>query len=162
RVSLIVADLLVLCVTWHHTYGTVKMFRHVASQDKRSLASTLLRDGTIYFVTLLILNVLHVIFTVTSFPHLMQVAQVAEDSFGAASVLVQFLEPLTAVLTWRLLINLQEVKQGFGGSSHSVTQVSDVLFQPRTEGNVETFIGSLGVQISFLGDGSEDGDTYES
>ncbi|TBU42123.1 hypothetical protein BD309DRAFT_866963 [Dichomitus squalens] len=129
------------------------MFRHVASQDKRSLASTLLRDGTIYFVTLLILNVLHVIFTVTS---------VAEDSFGAASVLVQFLEPLTAVLTWRLLINLQEVKQGFGGSSHSVTQVSDVLFQPRTEGNVETFIGSLGVQISFLGDGSEDGDTYES
>ena len=51
-VSVILADLLVLSVTWYQTYETVRMSRRVAGQDKRTLASTLLRDGTWYNLVL--------------------------------------------------------------------------------------------------------------
>ncbi|TBU52783.1 hypothetical protein BD310DRAFT_939446 [Dichomitus squalens] len=51
RFSLVAADLLVLCITWYRTHETVKMSRHIAPDRTRpSFASTLLRDGTTYFL----------------------------------------------------------------------------------------------------------------
>ncbi|KAL1951291.1 hypothetical protein VTO73DRAFT_440 [Trametes versicolor] len=63
-----------------------------------SFASTLLQDGLLYFVVLLILNTLHLIFTMLS---------IVGDSQSPASYLTIFTEPLTAVLIARFLLDLQ-------------------------------------------------------
>ena len=67
---------------------------------------------------------------------------------------------LTAILTWRFLINLQEAERRVGYSSHVATHLSDVVFQERAEGNVETFVGSLGGELSLPGDDMQDEDIH--
>ncbi|TBU42117.1 hypothetical protein BD309DRAFT_866959 [Dichomitus squalens] len=112
------------------------MSRHVASQDKRSFSSILLRDGA----TLLILSILHVVFTVNS---------IDTNEVGVASVLPLFEEPLTSILTWRFLINLQKAKNRLASSSCSMAQMSDPCFvlQPPVADNFDGFIGSLGARL---------------
>jgi len=51
------ADALVLLVTWRVTYKVVKLDRSL--QGNSSLASLFLRDGSLYFGVLLILNILN-------------------------------------------------------------------------------------------------------
>ncbi|KAJ8487771.1 hypothetical protein ONZ51_g3950 [Trametes cubensis] len=60
---------------------------------KTSLLQLLLRDGTIYFVILLILNVLQIIVRITA----------------QANFITTFEEPLTAILISRFLMNLREI-----------------------------------------------------
>ncbi|TBU28279.1 hypothetical protein BD311DRAFT_722757 [Dichomitus squalens] len=142
RASLVLADLLVLCVTWYQTYETVKVSRRdLADLAKPTFASTLLRDGTIYFLTLLMLNVLHMIFSLTSIG--------SNNVFDLASVIPYFEEPLTSILTSRFLVNLQQVKHRLAGSSRSLSQMSEPAFQPQASRNMNGFIGSLGAQLSF-------------
>ena len=46
RSTLIVADTLVLCLTWHRTYQTLKASRQTSAHtSRRTFAGTLLRDG---------------------------------------------------------------------------------------------------------------------
>lgn len=46
RSSLIASDLMVLCITWYHTYETAKLsLRTEVGQGKRTFASILLLDG---------------------------------------------------------------------------------------------------------------------
>ncbi|TBU39623.1 hypothetical protein BD309DRAFT_1083290 [Dichomitus squalens] len=123
------------------------MSRQVGGQDQRTFAGTLLRDGTSYFLTLLILNVLHIIFTSTS---------VAESGLGTQSVIPRLEEPLTSILTARFLINLQKVHRKLAASSRSLSQMSDVAFQPHVAENIHGFVGSLGSQLSFGEDDVED------
>ena len=49
RVPLIVADLIVIVVTWVTTYKITIASRNVLSQNCPSLSELLLRDGTMYF-----------------------------------------------------------------------------------------------------------------
>ena len=69
---------------------------------------------------------------------------------------------LTSVFTSRFLINLQKVKHRQTGSSQSLSQVSDLAFEPSATRTMDGFIGSLGAQLSFgeedhVEGGSEDG-----
>ena len=48
RVSLIVADLIVLGVTWHATYRMTRLARVVGEQSMHTFSGTLLLDGTSY------------------------------------------------------------------------------------------------------------------
>ncbi|TBU29476.1 hypothetical protein BD311DRAFT_756743 [Dichomitus squalens] len=153
RFSLMAADLLVLCVTWYQTYETVKMSRRFApGQETQSLASILLHDGTSYFLILLILNVLHVAFTLSS---------VANDPFSPSSVVILIEEPLTSVLTSRFLINLQLAKRRQEGSLESTSEGTELAFQPQTSSShhIDGFIKSMGGQLSFDHDSVEEDDT---
>ncbi|EJF59670.1 hypothetical protein DICSQDRAFT_171847 [Dichomitus squalens LYAD-421 SS1] len=125
---------------------TLKVHRRseAGGQNKRTFAGTLLRDGTIYFATLLILNILHIAFTVGS---------VAPAAFTATSVIPDFEEPLTAILTSRFLINLQEVKQKLSGSSRSMS-TSDLAFRSDAPGGVPG--STFGAQLVFPGDDAEE------
>ncbi|TFK84742.1 hypothetical protein K466DRAFT_601756 [Polyporus arcularius HHB13444] len=99
RVPLIVADVLLIYVTWTKlsSRGAMTTIR----QSKRlSLSDILLRDGTIYFVVLFMLNLLHLVFSVTA---------VIADSGG--SYLSVFTSPVTAILISRFLLELQEANQ---------------------------------------------------
>ena len=48
RVGVIIADAIVLCVTWYTTYRSHSILRHALVRptgEKRTFSSTLLRDG---------------------------------------------------------------------------------------------------------------------
>ncbi|TBU54391.1 hypothetical protein BD310DRAFT_78729 [Dichomitus squalens] len=151
RLSLIGADLFVLCVTWYKTRETVRISRtHMHRKTSITFAGCLLRDGTIYFLTLLTLSVLHVAFTLTS---------VAEHGFyDTTSIIVQLEEPLTSVLTARFLIDLQKVKKRLGDPSLSMSSISDLAAQPSLSRDINDFVTAFGGQIAFY---EEDGEQVE-
>ncbi|TBU39942.1 hypothetical protein BD309DRAFT_871283 [Dichomitus squalens] len=92
----------------------------------------LLHSGTVYFVTLSILNCLHLVFTVLSL-----------DSNGlqSTSALTAFTIPLSAILISRFLLHLQSASLrdvGFIASSHATST--------NPEGSIifDRVVGSLG------------------
>ncbi|OJT14268.1 hypothetical protein TRAPUB_9180 [Trametes pubescens] len=89
RISLIVGDALVLAVTWWKTYRLKRAAD--AARVKTSIIELLLHDGTIYFGTMLVLNVLHIIINF--------VEQV--------SFMGDIADVLTSILVSRLLMNLR-------------------------------------------------------
>ncbi|KAI0704490.1 hypothetical protein C8T65DRAFT_653709 [Cerioporus squamosus] len=96
RSSLILADIILIIITW----WTIPK-RHVTAREPRSfLARTLLLDGTVYFIMLLILNSLHITFTLLSI-----------FGTGGASNMTAFTEPVTSVLTARFLLDIQEASR---------------------------------------------------
>ncbi|EJF58123.1 hypothetical protein DICSQDRAFT_173216 [Dichomitus squalens LYAD-421 SS1] len=146
RSSLIASDLVVLFVTWYRTYQTAKL--SLRSLRKESFAGILLLDGTIYFMVLLVLSVLQMTFTLTG---------VAEGGTTLFTSVISFIEePLTAILTSRFLIDLQNAQCKLAGSSRSVS-FGELAFEPQTSRNTSRIIGSLGVQLSFR-DGFQDGE----
>ena len=50
RGSLIIADLIVIIVTWVTTYKTAAASRGVLNHTQPTLSGLLLRDGTLYFM----------------------------------------------------------------------------------------------------------------
>ncbi|OJT11720.1 hypothetical protein TRAPUB_11782 [Trametes pubescens] len=89
RISLIVGDALVLAVTWWKTYRLKRAAD--AARVKTFIVELLLRDGTIYFGTMLVLNVLHIIINF--------VEQV--------SFMGDIADVLTSILVSRFLMNLR-------------------------------------------------------
>ncbi|KAI1795344.1 hypothetical protein LXA43DRAFT_1090993 [Ganoderma leucocontextum] len=101
-----------------------------------TFSSLLLRDGTIYFLILLILNTLHLTFTLLSVVH----------TSSPVSYITLFTEPITAVLVSRFLLDLQEVNRGIESGSQSATN-SDSVSQTGTIAFARV-VGSLGSMIA--------------
>ncbi|KAI0689448.1 hypothetical protein C8T65DRAFT_746165 [Cerioporus squamosus] len=96
RTCLISADLLLVVTTWW------KLSRgSTQHRQKGSFVYVLLRDGTIYFIALLVLNALHLTLTLLSHTQALQ----------SVSVVTLFTEPLTGILVSRFLLNLQSANQ---------------------------------------------------
>ncbi|KAM5536323.1 hypothetical protein V8D89_010015, partial [Ganoderma adspersum] len=151
RVSLIAADLVVVAVTWFSTYRTVTMSRTVLNRDNPTFSGLLLRDGTLYFIVLLAMNVLHLAFSTSSI-------LITPDG-GGVSFMTQFAEPLTSILISRFMMNLQEARMGMSGSTSGGggRTVSLVQFG-RIVGSIgEPLEQSMAEQDLYLGDneGSE-------
>ncbi|TBU29444.1 hypothetical protein BD311DRAFT_720632 [Dichomitus squalens] len=152
RSSVIASNLVVLCVTWLRTYETAKL--SLRRLGKRSFASILLLDGTMYFLPLLVLSTLQMTFTLIGVSGagvswcLADNLQVDDNAHFPTSVIVYLEEPLTSILTSRFLIDLQKAQRKLAGSSRSVS-LGEIAFQPQSSGNTSRFIGSLGAQISF-------------
>ncbi|KZT70574.1 hypothetical protein DAEQUDRAFT_764460 [Daedalea quercina L-15889] len=107
RVSVIAADAMVLLVTWRHLRGTLKSQR--IGTNRISLGLLLLRDGTLYFVLLLLLNIAQII---------------AVLDFGQNfDPIPDFILPLTSVIIARFILNLRRFSQSTGDplESHSWT-----------------------------------------
>ncbi|TFK79705.1 hypothetical protein K466DRAFT_415623 [Polyporus arcularius HHB13444] len=134
RVPLIVADVLLIYITWTKLGSRV--------HTRLSLSDILLRDGIKYFVVLFIMNVLHLVLSVTA---------VAGDLEG--SYVTEFTAPITAILISRFLLELQEANQmavqlDHGGSS-------------RDPYDTPSFISSLGGFINPDPPASSDDDDFE-
>ncbi|KAI0827993.1 hypothetical protein BC628DRAFT_1317402 [Trametes gibbosa] len=91
RACLIAGDLIVLLVTWYSTYGITRAAK--VANIQMSLTSALLKDGTVYFVCLLILNILNIIF----------------NAVPNSSAISAFQDPITSILVSRFLLNLRDV-----------------------------------------------------
>ncbi|KAI0705759.1 hypothetical protein C8T65DRAFT_740799 [Cerioporus squamosus] len=101
RSGLILADFILIVVTWVTlAIGPARPRLHLADHSRRSLAAIMLWNGLIYFMVLFVLNALHLSFTLTSI-------------FGIdePSNITLFTDPLTSVLTWHFLLDLQEANQ---------------------------------------------------
>ncbi|KAM5541392.1 hypothetical protein V8D89_004946 [Ganoderma adspersum] len=150
RVGLIAADSLLILITWFSlSRNGTKLgltFRTA------TLAEVLLRDGTIYFVVLVVLNVLHLAFSLIS---------VAVPALEITSDMTAFTDPLTAILVQRFLIHLQSANHraldlDSSQMGTAVQQSKSLVFN--------RVMGSLGGSIppeDFLGPSDDDVDWVE-
>ncbi|RDX45271.1 hypothetical protein OH76DRAFT_1010153 [Lentinus brumalis] len=156
RVSLIAADAILIVITW------MKLSRR-RDGDGGSFVHVLLRDGTLYFICLLVLNTLHLSFTIASVSdgpsslltdiprvepdaQLVTLYQIATPTGRQDSNVITFSEPLTAVLITRFMLNLQAVNRKalhLGGpaaaTSSSGSCGGSLVF--------ERVVGSLGASV---------------
>ncbi|KAI1783671.1 hypothetical protein LXA43DRAFT_1045563 [Ganoderma leucocontextum] len=102
RTSLITSDLIVIVVTWFATYKTTRLARATGHKARMTLSVLLLRDGMIYFIVLLAMNVMHLAFSTSSV--LINVGN------GNVSDIIQVIEPVNAILVWRFMLDLQETR----------------------------------------------------
>ncbi|KAI0694556.1 hypothetical protein C8T65DRAFT_584944, partial [Cerioporus squamosus] len=99
RVPLIVADVILIYITWTklRNWGAL---RDIHQSKRLSLSDILFRGGTIYFVVLFILNLLHLVLSAT-----------AMAGNGYESYVTEFTAPFTAILISRFLLKLQEANR---------------------------------------------------
>ncbi|KAI0351841.1 hypothetical protein OH77DRAFT_1410310, partial [Trametes cingulata] len=146
RTCLMTADVIVLLVTWHSTFGTIRL-TDVALKGRPTFARMLIRDGTIYFSILLILNTLHLTFTMLS---------ITDDALSPVSYFTTFTEPITAVLVSRFLLNLQQVNQHNQRSTAATLDLSQNMTL-----DFARVIGSLGSSLRSSSDEPATHDPYE-
>ncbi|KAJ8462884.1 hypothetical protein ONZ51_g10617 [Trametes cubensis] len=124
RVPMIIADIAIIVITWKTQYKTYNLGRRISTAS--GLAMVLLRDSTVYFVALTILNTLL----------LPKILGAGTD--GHNSALVSFIEPLTAILVSEFLTNLHEAADRTSGMETLTTVQSTLEFR---------IIGSIGASL---------------
>ncbi|TBU34124.1 hypothetical protein BD311DRAFT_747179 [Dichomitus squalens] len=146
RVCAIAGDCLAVAATWLALSQRHRI--HHGFAPKGTLSRVLLVDGTIYFAFLLIINALHLIFTML---------QVDEGYLQGNSDFGQFTTPLTALLVSRFLLHLQKASLravGMASSQALTSEDSSVIF--------ERVVGSMGASIApdeyLWQEDAEDGD----
>ncbi|KAM5530762.1 hypothetical protein V8D89_015569 [Ganoderma adspersum] len=145
RASLIASDVIVIFATWHAVYWSNGM-AHISlmsATGRRTLSSTLLRDGTFYFGLMLIMNIINL--TLTMYP-----TQV--DALTQVSYVVEFSEPFTTILVARFLLNLQDLDNSFEATTEKWS-----LTRPEIPAFANRIIGPMGSSLS-----SDLFDDYES
>ncbi|TFK81921.1 hypothetical protein K466DRAFT_604094 [Polyporus arcularius HHB13444] len=101
RSCLIAADVILILITWISLW---KRVIYVSGKPTRlSFTKVLLRDGTVYFIIILTMNILHLAFSLPSVSH--------TPSTRNFSQITVFTEPITAILVSRFLIDLQEANR---------------------------------------------------
>ncbi|EKM50963.1 uncharacterized protein PHACADRAFT_212866 [Phanerochaete carnosa HHB-10118-sp] len=123
RLPSILADLLVVIVTWRSTFQHWKKISRPLSTA--TISSCLLRDGTIYFLALLLVNVAEVL---THHP-----------TFNPVSVLLTSMPP---VLVNRFMLNLRQVH--FKSSFQSYSAVIPSFHPRHSETDYGTFTSIIG------------------
>jgi len=105
RTCAIGSDLVVLIVTWYHTYGVIRSYSKETHSAKPTLAKLLLKDGTLYFLALFLVNVADILdFLLAN---------------GALFNLSTFILPMSSILTSRFLLHVRKaayttINVGFG------------------------------------------------
>ncbi|KAI0745722.1 hypothetical protein C8Q76DRAFT_790063 [Earliella scabrosa] len=124
-----------------------------------TLAYILWRDGTIYFICLLILNILHLLLSALS---------AASLTLGKSSNMILFTEPVTAILMSRFMLNSQHVDSR---NRDYTSTLDEITIQNEGSNSIlfQRMIGSLGSSVTdesttMPGDGDElefEGDELE-
>ncbi|KAI0331428.1 hypothetical protein GY45DRAFT_1360794 [Cubamyces sp. BRFM 1775] len=120
RGTAIIADIIVILVTWKTQYKTYGLSKDLPTPMR--LCTIMLRDGTIYFVVLTILNIIVIVF---------EYLQIFTDNVTLddnTSNLVIFVEPLTAILVSEFLNDLHEAADKTCGSE-TLSSVSALEFR---------------------------------
>ncbi|RPD63750.1 hypothetical protein L227DRAFT_608299 [Lentinus tigrinus ALCF2SS1-6] len=151
RAGLIVADFLLVVVTWR-TLASGPLRPHFRARSSRSLTDTMLWNGMSYFTILTILNVLHLAFSV---------ANIASDGAVSTSYITIFTDPLTTILVCRFLLDLQnastqDVKLGTDDPLHLSTAMG------QTSLTFARVLGSVAATIVPVGELEDDRDSSEA
>ncbi|KAH9895718.1 hypothetical protein C8Q73DRAFT_789525 [Cubamyces lactineus] len=133
------ADFLVVMVTWWKTRKSMKLYRE--ANIKASYASLMLRDGTVYFLVLLILNVLHMVLTILAYT----------EAFISVSYVSIFTDPIMSILVSRFLLDLRQVDHT-GVNAVGSELPSFVAPQGGAFSEYASFVAPLGTQLVPHGD----------
>ncbi|OSC97271.1 hypothetical protein PYCCODRAFT_1440362 [Trametes coccinea BRFM310] len=129
RIPLVFADVAVIVITWKTQYKDHKLGAIVARKGRPSLATVLYHNGIKYFVVLTVLNI----------PQMLMACFMAiptSPEYIAAGI-IQFIEPLTAILVASFLTDLRKAAEA------RTYQASLASF-----GSIEfRVVGSLGVSL---------------
>ncbi|RDX52001.1 hypothetical protein OH76DRAFT_1400910 [Lentinus brumalis] len=133
RAGFILADLLLVVITWRSLARGNERTR-LSNGKRMTFADILFWNGTLYFVTLFTLNVLHLSF---SLPALFN-----DDGISDITV---FTDPLSAVLIYRFLLDLQEANQRVvrldaDDPLSTMDSVESLSFVARTMGSLRSTI----------------------
>ncbi|KAI0738705.1 hypothetical protein C8Q80DRAFT_1275666 [Daedaleopsis nitida] len=136
RTCQIASDAAVIIITW--TAVSRKRINAVRWLSPLSLADVILRDGTVYFLVLLILNSLQLTFTLLS----MNIA------FENVSYFSIFTEPLTSILVSRYLLDLQAASTRECNLANG-SDDGEVVMSSAYQGSsmLDRFVGSLGSSL---------------
>ncbi|KAL7280898.1 hypothetical protein ACG7TL_005842 [Trametes sanguinea] len=116
RSALMAADAMVIVVTWASTYRLRKATRDVGLGT--SFGTLLLRDGTIYFVILVAMNIVHLVLNTVN-----------PNNFVQQASYVTVLEnPITSILISRFILNLRAVDHRGGGGAAATGERADTLY----------------------------------
>ncbi|TBU22619.1 hypothetical protein BD311DRAFT_675720 [Dichomitus squalens] len=151
RSCLVIAHCLAIGATWFTLVRPRDICHGVVL--KRSLSSVFLTDGTVYFLTFVVLNCLQLIYTLLS-PDVLALKN--------TSAMANFVVPLSAVLVSRFLLHLQSASLRAVGSVAS-SQALSAYFDGFT--SFERVAGSLGASIrpeDYLAQEGEWGEGAES
>ncbi|KAJ3476762.1 hypothetical protein NLI96_g10939 [Meripilus lineatus] len=129
RSAAILMDALVLGITWFKTASLMTMARRL--NTKVTLATLLIRDGTIYFVLLLALNIICAIFD--TLPLSTQFVE------GGATFVISFQDGLSSILISRFILDLREVYTSKDQESNN--PMSSVRFASQLSGNIGAPLG---------------------
>ncbi|OCH92593.1 hypothetical protein OBBRIDRAFT_886094 [Obba rivulosa] len=132
RVCAIFSDLIVLAVTWYKTYR----LKRLADQNnvETPLVTMLLRDGTLYFLALLVLNVLSIVGWATN----VFVFSVQD-----------FTTPLSSVIISHFLMNLRQASStGNEEPSTTLPWIGDQNGSPVASLRFASFIDNMGESLS--------------
>ncbi|KAI0707183.1 hypothetical protein C8Q76DRAFT_860361 [Earliella scabrosa] len=135
RSCLIISDLLVIGITWKATLSSSRTLNGMVHTT--SISSILFRDGMMYFSVLFILNVIHLTFSLIS---------VSTELYGTSSVFV-LIEPITAVLISRFILDLQEANNGSSRHGESASAVTTVMFE-RVVGSLASSLPALTKELA--------------
>ncbi|KAM5545121.1 hypothetical protein V8D89_001232 [Ganoderma adspersum] len=151
RISLVAAETIVIAVTWRNRiYGLGR-----DSRGGETLGIILLRDGSLYFFILALLNVLHIILTALS----------VDEVTNKASYVTLFTDPcawlrISTVLTCRFILNLRQVDKS--RMSSTMPSGGDVEFAARgSRSTLPRFMVSFGEPLHTAVVGLEDVDEVE-
>ncbi|KAI0760625.1 hypothetical protein C8Q74DRAFT_1297735 [Fomes fomentarius] len=128
-------DLLVVLLTWIKTF---EIKRAAAGLHlKTSLTTLLLRDGTLYFAVLVVLNMIHIII---------------DRSNATINPMATFIDAFTAILISRFMLNLREIARpsGKGGGDRPTTTTTFHLSQVTTLqiAHPGSVVGDLGAPLN--------------
>lgn len=137
RACSIVADMIVLIATWTKTWSIRKDLNAcnvTYGQRGPSISSLLRRDGTLYFLVLLCLNIAHLVLNFTS-----------NIDFNPTA---PFINSLTSILLCRLVLNLRSFNQGTNTRSdlaYEIGGISSVQFAGGAHGSLDSVsLGDIG------------------
>ncbi|KAI0794536.1 hypothetical protein C8Q74DRAFT_1215806 [Fomes fomentarius] len=136
KISVIVSDAILILITWMSPM-TQGLRINIHKDKRQSLGAILVQNGTIYFIVLLCLNVLHLAF---SLANIFGIGYVESD-------IIVFTTPITTILISHFLLDLQEAYQ------QTVRVDSDDALNlgsnSSTPSFVDRMIGSIGSDIHF-------------
>ncbi|KZT08754.1 uncharacterized protein LAESUDRAFT_723684 [Laetiporus sulphureus 93-53] len=113
---------------------------------KGSIATVLMRDGTLYFMALLLLNILQIVIKIRY-----------ENSQNTADYVVLFLPPISSILISRFILNLRQVSVGsvdLNTISHSALNTPDI--PSRLVGNFGADVQHTSLIFENVEDNAED------
>ncbi|RDX51242.1 hypothetical protein OH76DRAFT_319312 [Lentinus brumalis] len=138
--AIVFANVIIIAVTWK-TLGARSIRRLLSRDMHRGFTAILLWNGTIYFIALSLLAIIHVIFTMTSIFY-----------GGVGSALSLLGPPLTSILVWRFMIALQatnqsNIKIGSDDPLHLATDAGGSLSFARAIGSIGAIVTSESLEL---------------
>ncbi|KAI0092229.1 hypothetical protein BDY19DRAFT_1054648 [Irpex rosettiformis] len=129
RISTIVLDWMVLCLTWAKLSSHWKNSKRFAQQ---SIGGLLLRRGSMYFIVLLLLNSAEIV-----------IFQLTKQTYGT-----YFITPITSILVSRFIMDLRDMGERYDSNILPQSKQSD---QTLSESGLTSFmISDLGQDFSHV------------